>query len=400
MRAARCSRSRSGSTCGSGRRASTAAPGTPHAETATRPELLADLEHVLRVPGHPVRLCAAEREREPHLPVARRVDRRAADPVARRAGHRPDRAADHRLPQRPHLGPPRAPPAVFPGRRAARDRRAGGHAAQPVPVDRGGHAVDPRRLDQHLDGAVPRAGRRHAARPAALARLLDAELVHRRGRGGRIHAALAARQRVRREQRRRARPVARLGQVRVLPRRRGVSRRGAVDGAVDPRVLAGRAVPSSPATPRRSARRAGGRAHSGAASSVGDRLAGGGPRVRRAGGGVRLGQAALCARLRPRRVRRAAVRGRQPPAARRHRRHAVPHRQRPVPDAARHAAARGGAVPLVVRAVRDVDLHDGGGHRRTTTARPTPPRSRTTRAPTGSACCSRPTTASPRWRRW
>jgi maltose/moltooligosaccharide transporter len=37
----------------------------------------------------------------------------------------------------------------------------------PYAVGRGGHAVDPGRLDQHLDGAVPRARRRHAARPAA-----------------------------------------------------------------------------------------------------------------------------------------------------------------------------------------------------------------------------------------
>src|SRR6185295_13557013 len=53
--------------------------------------VLADLEHVIRVPGNPVRLRAAERERQPHLPVAWRVDRRAAAAVARRTD---DGAAD------------------------------------------------------------------------------------------------------------------------------------------------------------------------------------------------------------------------------------------------------------------------------------------------------------------
>ena len=52
-------------------------------------------------------------------------------------------------------------------------------AEQPVPLGGGRHALDPRRVDQHLDGAVPRAGRRHAAGSPALPRLLDAELVHR-----------------------------------------------------------------------------------------------------------------------------------------------------------------------------------------------------------------------------
>src|SRR5688572_25935900 len=36
--------------------------------------LLANLEHVFRIPRHPVRLRAPERECQPHLPVARRLD--------------------------------------------------------------------------------------------------------------------------------------------------------------------------------------------------------------------------------------------------------------------------------------------------------------------------------------
>ena len=57
---------------------------------ALKPQVyvLADLEHVFRIPGNPVRLRAAERECQPHLPDAGREDRRHPDPVDRRAAHR------------------------------------------------------------------------------------------------------------------------------------------------------------------------------------------------------------------------------------------------------------------------------------------------------------------------
>ena len=70
--------------------------------------VLADLEHVLRLPRHPVRLRAAERERQPHLPDARREHGRHPDAVDRRAADRPDRAADRRLSVRSHLDRARA----------------------------------------------------------------------------------------------------------------------------------------------------------------------------------------------------------------------------------------------------------------------------------------------------
>src|SRR5690606_18358679 len=42
--------------------------GEPLDGTQTSPVVLADLEHVLRLPGHPVRIRPAERQRQPHLP--------------------------------------------------------------------------------------------------------------------------------------------------------------------------------------------------------------------------------------------------------------------------------------------------------------------------------------------
>jgi maltose/moltooligosaccharide transporter len=49
-------------------------------------------------------------------------------------------------------------------------------------VDRRRHAVDPGRVDQHLDGAVPRLRRRPVAGRRSGRGLRDAELLHRRGR--------------------------------------------------------------------------------------------------------------------------------------------------------------------------------------------------------------------------
>src|SRR5690606_10097630 len=46
--------------------------GEPLDGTQTSPVVLADLEHVLRLPGHPVRIRPAERQCQPHLPDAGR----------------------------------------------------------------------------------------------------------------------------------------------------------------------------------------------------------------------------------------------------------------------------------------------------------------------------------------
>ena len=83
---------------------------------ATTPELLADLEHELRLPGHPVRLGAADGQHERDLRVPRR--RRAPDPhpVARRPADRAARAAHHRPHERPHLEPPGPAPPLLPRR--------------------------------------------------------------------------------------------------------------------------------------------------------------------------------------------------------------------------------------------------------------------------------------------
>ncbi len=65
-------------------------------------------------------------------------------------------------------------------------------------------------------------------------------------------------------------------------------------------------------------------------------------------------------------------------------------------DAAHDAPARARAVPVLVRPVRDVDLHDVRRDEPPLSARPTRRPRPSTRARTGSACCSRPTTASRR----
>ena len=129
------------------------------------------------------------------------------------------------------------------------------------------------------------------------------------------------------------------------------------------RVLAGGTRRVRRACRRRRGRRRAARAHAGVVSQIRCGLDRRGRGVRGSRCAVRVGQAALRARLRTRRVRPAAARRRGAAAARRHRRHAAQRDQRPVPDAEGDAAAGGRAVPVLVRAVRDVDLHDRGGHR-------------------------------------
>ena len=73
------------------------------AERTRRRRVPDDLEHELRVPGHPVRLGAADGEHERHLRVSRRARGSDPDALARGAAHRTHRPADHRSPERSHL---------------------------------------------------------------------------------------------------------------------------------------------------------------------------------------------------------------------------------------------------------------------------------------------------------
>src|SRR5690606_32405350 len=147
--------------------------------------VLADLEHVLRVPGDPVRLCAAERERQPDLPDPGRRGGAGAGPVDRRAADRPAGAAGDRLLLRPHLDPTGSPPALLPVGRGLLDPGTVRDAELAAAVDRRRHAVDPRCLAERVDGTVPRLRWRPAALAPATDRLRDAGLLHRRGLGGR-----------------------------------------------------------------------------------------------------------------------------------------------------------------------------------------------------------------------
>ncbi len=85
-------------------------------------------------------------------------------------------------------------------------------------------------------------------------RLRDAELLHRRRRGGGLGAAVGAGA-VRRGQRGRDRRHSRHGEVRVLHRRRGAAGRGAVDDPAHARVSACASCNRSPTTCSRSRRR-------------------------------------------------------------------------------------------------------------------------------------------------
>src|ERR1700756_908773 len=59
--------------------------------------VLADLEHVLWVSRPAIRFCTAERQRQPHLPDARRPSRAGTAAVDRGAAHGTPGAADRRL---------------------------------------------------------------------------------------------------------------------------------------------------------------------------------------------------------------------------------------------------------------------------------------------------------------
>ncbi|CAA9343202.1 MAG: Predicted maltose transporter MalT, partial [uncultured Lysobacter sp.] len=316
--------------------------------------VLADLEHVFRVSRHPVRVRAAERERQPHLPDTRRGDGRDPGAVDRRAADRPDRAADRRLHVRPHLDAAGTAAAVLPDRCGTRDAGADRDAEFADAVDRGRSSVGAGRIDQHFDGAVPRVRRRPASREAAPDRLCDAELLHRHRLGDRKPAAVAAGE-VRRRQHRGARRSAGHGALCVLFRRRGAAAGDPVDGAAHARIPARAA-----SRVRRGAAAAAARTQRDRCAAHGDHLAARGHC--RGGGGrdLRLGEGAVHLRRPAARLRRGAVAALD--AARLERVH--PHHGRPVRHADDDAATRGRAVLLVVRAVFDVDLHHGRGHRR------------------------------------
>jgi hypothetical protein len=152
-----------------GEQTSTYAIVTASHEPQTEPVVLADLEHVFRLSRHPVRLCAAERQRQPDLPDARRGRKRHPGAVDRRAADRADRAADHRLLLRSHLEPLGAvdgrtfSPAPCWRRWRCCGCRIRVCCGWPRP------AVDHGRVDQRVDGALPRLRRRSAAdQPAPL----------------------------------------------------------------------------------------------------------------------------------------------------------------------------------------------------------------------------------------
>src|SRR5690606_21229408 len=100
-------------------------PGTQDTdERKTAAVVLADLEHVLRLPRHPVRLRAADRERQPHLPDAGCGHGAGAGAVDRRAADRPVGAAGDRLLLRPHLDAAGPAPTLLPVGRDLLHRRA------------------------------------------------------------------------------------------------------------------------------------------------------------------------------------------------------------------------------------------------------------------------------------
>ena len=263
------------------------------------------------------------------------------------------------------LGPP---PAVFPGRRGARLARAVRDAELADAVDRRRAAVDPGRVDQHLDGAVPRVRRRPAAgaaarRPATRCRAsssASARWSRACCRGCWRKLGVSQHRRPRRGARTRCTT-------------RSISAARCCSRAVGWTVLRTREYP--PDALQRVRRRAAGRARRARAMPAAHRGAdGAGVAGRRRGRRRRgriaaAGPAAVRARRAGRRLRRRAAAAQRCAAgdsaspASCDDLHDMPHDD---------AAAGGGAVLLVVRAVRDVDLHDRGGDAACTTAAPTP----------------------------
>ena len=213
----------------------------------------------------------------------------------------------------------------------------------------------------------------------------DAELLHRRGRGGREHAAVDVRAGGRQQRRHGQRSGAIPDTVRYsfYIGAVGAGRRDAVDDAHARANIRPASCTASP-TPRRTPRASSPAAQRARARADSLWLAVGVAGARPASGSSRSTSSSISWAAASRRaawrcwsIGGSAGSGMFAHAHARHRRHA-----------AAHAPARARAVLLVVRAVRDVDLHDGGRDagalRRTDTVG-----RRTTRAPTGWACCSR-----------
>ncbi|CAA9309971.1 MAG: Predicted maltose transporter MalT, partial [uncultured Gemmatimonadetes bacterium] len=148
----------------------------------TAPELLADVQHELRLPGHPVRLGASARQHVGRVRAAGRAAGRGAAAVAGGAGHGAPGAAHRGRDERPHLGAAGAAAALLPGGRHPGLHRPLLHAHLQRPLDGGGAALDPGRQHQHLDGAVPRLRGGQAEREPAHGRLRHAVVLHRGGR--------------------------------------------------------------------------------------------------------------------------------------------------------------------------------------------------------------------------
>src|SRR5690606_35890014 len=83
----------------------------------TSHDLLADMEHELRVHGHPAGICPAEQQREWYTEKLRRRDRTTVVVLAGRTGGRYDRSTHCRPLQRPYLEPAGKEEAVLSFRR-------------------------------------------------------------------------------------------------------------------------------------------------------------------------------------------------------------------------------------------------------------------------------------------
>src|SRR5258706_7649481 len=78
-------------------------------------ELLADVEHELRVYGYPVWLGSATRKHESHLQVSACRREFAAIPLAGRSYHRITHTAHHRIDERSHLESSGKASPILPG---------------------------------------------------------------------------------------------------------------------------------------------------------------------------------------------------------------------------------------------------------------------------------------------
>src|SRR2546425_12136778 len=116
-------------------------PGIEPGQAAT--DVLADLEHVLRVPRPAVRLRAPERERQPHIPDIGRGTRADSAAVDRGAADRTAGAADCRLPLGSDVDAAGSPPTVLSARRTAGLHRSAAHAALAESMGCGGGAFCP-----------------------------------------------------------------------------------------------------------------------------------------------------------------------------------------------------------------------------------------------------------------